>query len=396
MNERDPRSVLARERTPATASGLRVALFSGNFNYLREGANQALNRLVGHLVAMGGEVRIYSPTTDTPAFEPAGDLVSVPSFTLPFRREFRIALGMPQSIRRDVERFSPNLVHLSTPDWLGSAAQRFARKAGVPVVGSMHTRFETYFEYYGLGALRSWAWKRQQGVYRGCERVLVPNEASMRHLEEMGIAQDRLRIWSRGVDRRMFHPDRRDMLWRRSHGFADDDLVLLFFGRIVREKGFACFADTVELLRKRGLRAKPLVVGEGPGRRELADRLGDAVFTGHLDGEALARAVASADILLNPSLTEAFGNVNTEAMAAGLCLVCADAPNTAELVEDGVTGFRCRPQPAAFAGIIADLSLDPAKRRAVGDNAARSASAFEWPRILDSVVRVYSELVPTP
>jgi glycosyltransferase involved in cell wall biosynthesis len=237
MNERDPRSVLARERTPATASGLRVALFSGNFNYLREGANQALNRLVGHLVAMGGEVRIYSPTTDTPAFEPAGDLVSVPSFTLPFRREFRIALGMPQSIRRDVERFSPNLVHLSTPDWLGSAAQRFARKAGVPVVGSMHTRFETYFEYYGLGALRSWAWKRQQGFYRGCERVLVPNEASMRHLEEMGIAQDRLRIWSRGVDRRMFHPDRRDMLWRRSHGFADDDLVLLFFGASSGRRG---------------------------------------------------------------------------------------------------------------------------------------------------------------
>ena len=395
MNEVDPRSVFALDRKPATARGMRVALFSGNYNYVREGANQALNRLVEHLLAMGAQVRVYSPTTDTPAFEPAGDLVAVPSISFPVRSEFRVALGMPRSIRRDVERFNPNLVHLSTPDWLGTAAQRFARKAGIPVVASMHTRFETYFEYYGLGALRAWAWRRQRYFYSNCDRVLAPNEASRGHLEDMGIEPDRLRIWSRGVDRTMFNPDRRDMAWRRPHGFSDDDLVLLFFGRIVREKGTACFADTVDLLRSRGVKIRPLIIGEGPGRRELAERLGDAVFTGHLDGEALARAVASADIMLNPSLTETFGNVNTEAMAAGLCLVCADAPNTAELVEEGVSGFRCRSERVAFADAIARLSRDPARRRAVGANAALSASAYQWPRVLDSVVGVYSELVPT-
>src|SRR5919106_2296171 len=210
-----------------SARGLRLALFSGNYNYLREGANQALNKLVAHLIDRGGEVRVYSPTTRSPAFEPAGDLVSVPSVALPLRSEFRLALGLPPSIRKDIRRFAPNLVHLSTPDWLGSSAQHFAQTLGVPVVASMHTRFETYLEYYGLGALRGWAWRRQKHFYRDCDRVLVPSRASIGHAQEMGVAPAKLRIWSRGVDHDLFSPRRRDPRWRRANGFADDDLVLL-------------------------------------------------------------------------------------------------------------------------------------------------------------------------
>jgi phosphatidylinositol alpha 1,6-mannosyltransferase len=122
---------------------LRVALFSGNYNYLREGANQALNRLVGYLESAGHCVRVYSPVTDTPAFPPQGTLVPVPSIALPVRTEFRLALGLPRSIRRDIEQFAPDLIHVSTPDILDTRAQTLAKRLKVPIVASMHTRFET-------------------------------------------------------------------------------------------------------------------------------------------------------------------------------------------------------------------------------------------------------------
>ena len=70
---------------------LRIALFSGNYNYVRDGANQALNRLVGFLLRKGAQVRVYSPTTSTPAFPPTGDLVSVPSLPIPGRSEYHLA-----------------------------------------------------------------------------------------------------------------------------------------------------------------------------------------------------------------------------------------------------------------------------------------------------------------
>jgi glycosyltransferase involved in cell wall biosynthesis len=170
----------------ASASGLRIALFTGNYNYVREGANNALNRLVGHLLDRGAEVRVYSPTSRTPAFEPVGDLISVPSVPLPVRSEFRLALGLALHVRRDVEAFDPNVVHVATPDLLGSAAQRFARRKGVPVVASFHTMFEAYLDYYGLGMLGSWAWRRQKSYYQRAELVLVPSAAMRSHIARMG------------------------------------------------------------------------------------------------------------------------------------------------------------------------------------------------------------------
>jgi phosphatidylinositol alpha 1,6-mannosyltransferase len=162
---------------------MRVALFSGNYNYLKEGANQALNILVRYLEENAGcEVRVYSPVTDTPAFEPAGTLVPVRSITLPVRGEFRLALGLPTDIRKDLERFSPDIVHVSTPDILGTRAQTAAINMGVPVVASMHTRFETYLEYYHLSWLRPLAQAHIDRFYRRSDHVVAPTPALVAEL----------------------------------------------------------------------------------------------------------------------------------------------------------------------------------------------------------------------
>ena len=81
-------------------SDLRIALVSGNYNYVRDGANQALNRLVGYLLRQGAKVRVYSPTVAEPAFEPTGDLVSLPSVSIQQRPDYRIPVGLPARVRR--------------------------------------------------------------------------------------------------------------------------------------------------------------------------------------------------------------------------------------------------------------------------------------------------------
>ena len=106
---------------------LRIALFSGNYNYVRDGANQALNRLVGYLLRKGAQVRVYSPTTDTPAFDPTGDLVSVPSVPIPGRAEYQLAVSLSPRVRRDLDRFQPNIVHVAAPDIVAHRAVTWAR-----------------------------------------------------------------------------------------------------------------------------------------------------------------------------------------------------------------------------------------------------------------------------
>src|SRR5882757_3009197 len=88
---------------------LRVALFSGNYQYIRDGANRALNRWVEFLECQGAAVRVYSPTGDEAAFSHAGTLVSVPSIPMPYRSEYRLAMGLPSSIKKDLANFRPNI-----------------------------------------------------------------------------------------------------------------------------------------------------------------------------------------------------------------------------------------------------------------------------------------------
>ncbi len=336
---------------------LRVALFTGNYNYTRDGATQALHRLVRHIEgAPGSAVRIYAPTAAQPAFDADRHVVSVPSVTIPGRSEYRLALGLPRRLREDVRRFAPDIFHLATPDLLNTQALGLARELGLPVVSSLHTRFETYFDYYGLGWLKPLAEQRLNAFYQGCDYVLAPTTEIAGRLEADGM-RGRTRVWSRGVDRDLFDPARRDMAWRRAQGFGDDDLVVAFFGRVVLEKGLALFADVIDQASRANPRVRAVVIGDGPARPWMEKRLPGAVFTGFLSGAVLACAVASADVLLNPSTTEAFGNVTLEAMAAGLAVVCADAASHRALVRAGLTGLVCPTGDAdAYAAAILDLA----------------------------------------
>lgn len=371
----------------------RVALFSGNYNYTRDGANQALNRLVAFLESRNVAVRVYSPTGDTPAFAHAGQLVSVPSFPIPRRREYRIALGINAAVREDLRAFAPNIFHLSAPDYLGYSALRLAKAWGLPAVASVHTRFETYLRYYGLGGLEKYANQYLRHFYGQCAQIYAPTDSMAQVLRAERMSHD-IRIWSRGVDSRLYHPAKRDMAWRRSLGFADTDVVIAFVGRLVLEKGLAVFAETADAVCADYPEARILVVGDGPERAWFQKRLPRAVFTGFLGGEALARAYASSDLFLNPSITETFGNVTLEAMSCGLPAVCVAATGSKSLVTDGVTGLLA-PAPAAehlvpgVAALIADAGL----RRALGLAGRAQAETRAWDHILLDVLMNYREVL---
>ena len=372
---------------------LRIALVSGNYNYVRDGANQALNRLVGYLLRQGAAVRVYSPTVDEPAFPPTGDLVSVPSFAIPGRPEYRFPIALSPRVRRDLAAFAPNVVHVASPDTVSHRAVSWARARQVPVLASVHTRFETYFRYYNMAWFEPVMEAILRRFYRRCDALVAPSESMAQVLRSQRMNYD-IDIWSRGVDREMFHPGRRDLEWRRALGIADHEVAVGFLGRLVMEKGLDVFSDAIDDLSRRGVPHKVLVVGEGPARQWFETRLPDAVFTGFQGGVDLARAVASMDVFFNPSITETFGNVTLEAMACRLPVVAADATGSESLVLDGVTGRLIRPGAVhAFAEALRAYIEQPALRAAHGEAGEARSLDFSWDRINQVVADTYARLI---
>jgi len=372
---------------------LRIALFTGNYNYVRDGANQALNRLVGYLLGQGAAVRIYSPTVRSPAFEPVGDLVGVPSLPVPGRAEYRAPIMIPSRVKRDLRNFRPNLFHVASPELLGHRAVTLARKWNLPVVASVHTRFETYFRYYGMAYLEPLIEAALRRFYRRCDAIYAPSESMAQLLRDQRMSYN-VGIWSRGIDKDIFNPDRRDLDWRRGLGIGDNEAAIGFIGRLVMEKGLDVFSDAVDQLERNGCRHKVLVVGDGPAREWFARRLPNAVFAGFQQGADLGRAVASMDMLFNPSVTETFGNVTLEAMACGLPVVAAHATGSASLVADRVSGRLVRPGAiSAFSEALEHYCSDPEARAKAGEAGRRAADRYGWDQVNQALVDGYLRVV---
>ena len=171
-------------------------------------------------------------------------------------------------------------------------------------------------------------------------------------------------------------------------------MIIAFLGRVVMEKGLDVFSDAVHAFATYGLDHRVLVIGEGPARPWFEEQLPDAIFVGQQTGDDLARALASADVFLNPSITEAFGNVTLEAMACALPVIAAEATGATNLVRSGITGTLVDgTEPDEFADALAAYARDPDLRRRHGHAGLETAMKMDWDTINSAVIRAYKHAI---
>lgn len=374
-------------------SKLKIALFTGNYNHIRDGVSLTLNRLVKYLQDNGVEVLVFGPTIDEPVLNHEGELIAVPSIQLPGRPEYRISRSFPQSAQKKLERFSPDIVHIATPDLLGYKALKWALNNNVPIVSSYHTHFASYLKYYKLSLLEPFLWKYLIWFYSKCKQVYVPTESMADTLREKNI-QSELKIWARGIEQEKFSPEKRSDTWRKKHGFKPDEVVVSFVSRLVWEKNLDLFAEVLTKLTEKNENVRAMVVGDGPAADDMKELLPDAVFTGFLQGEELSTAYASSDVFFFPSDTETFGNVTLEAMASGLPCVVADAVGSKSLVDHGENGFLASVEKKQeFYRYVKMLVTDKELRKTMSQHSINKAALYSWDAINGKLLSFYQEVM---
>jgi glycosyltransferase involved in cell wall biosynthesis len=194
--------------------------------------------------------------------------------------------------------------------------------------------------------------------------------------------------WDRGVDTRSFDPALRGPRVRPGA------LNVLYAGRITREKGADLLAEAFLLARASEPRLHLVLAGGGPEQERLRERLGDAAtFLGWLQGPALARAYASADMFLFPSATDTFGQVVLEAQASGLPVLAVARGGPLSLVEHGVSGLLCEPAADALAAALLELAASPLLRRRLAATALAAARGRTWEGALARLADGYQRAI---
>ncbi len=254
-------------------------------------------------------------------------------------------------------------IHSSTPGPVGLAGLAIAKILEIPFYGTYHTAFPQYVsEITGDADLEAIMWKLMIWFYNQMDGVYVPSRATGRELVEKGIPESKIRLYPRGIDIQRFHPAKRNGFWKSAYQLPDQELKLLYVGRLSREKNLEVLVRAFKTIEQQIPGARLIMVGEGPYRKEMQKQLRDsrAFFTGELTGDALARAYASSDLFLFPSATDTFGNVVLEAQASGIPVIVTDRGGPRENMLEGQSGLIVPAEdPRALAEAVTTICKNP-------------------------------------
>ncbi|MDY6832469.1 MAG: glycosyltransferase [Thermodesulfobacteriota bacterium] len=291
-----------------------------------------------------------------------------------------------------------NRIHIATPGPVGLAALAIARILQLPTYGTYHTSFPQYVRQMTADAgLEDMTWKYMVWFYSQMDIVFVPSRATGDELAGRGIAREKIRFYSRGIDTVSFHPAKRNGFFKRRFNLADNRLKLLYAGRVSREKNLDQLVEIMRALVPVHPDICLVVVGDGPYLAEmksLADGL-PIVFTGYLDGEDLSEAYAGSDLFVFPSDTDTFGNVVLEAQASGIPVIVTDKGGPAENMVPDETGFIVPAGDiAAFTEKISRLVEDPVLLARMKRNARAYMENRSFESAFESQWNLYHEPVP--
>ena len=300
-----------------------------------------------------------------------------------------------EAIRRELERFRPDVIHITGPSELGMFGAYFSWEMGVPLAASWHTNLHEYAARRMGWLTERMAASRGAAVERGVEAgalwtvsqfyklakvLFAPNDELCKMLERT--TGRPCFLMQRGVDTEWFSP------MHRTRDANDTTVVLGYVGRLSVEKNVALLVRVErELAAMAVFGTKFLIVGHGNDEDALRRDLKEAEFAGVLRGAALAQAYANMDLLVFPSHTDTFGNVVLEALASGVPAVVTRDGGPKFIVRDGETGFVT--DDDRFAAAVAELVRDRARRDAMRVKARAYALGCSWDAVFDRVYAGY-------
>lgn len=370
---------------------MKIAFFTDTFTPQVNGVARTFQRFAEYLDGKRIDYRFFVPETEENLFSTQiFRFTSLPFFIYP---ECRLALPNVIHIKKELERFQPDLIHIATPFNMGLTGLVYGKKLNIPLVGSYHTHFDRYLEYYDLQILSSFMWRYMNWFHQSFEKTFVPSMETKKEVESKGLSN--VHIWSRGVDCDTFHPYFSTYRLREKYNITAP-FLLSFVGRLAPEKDLDVLMKAAHQLPE-SIKEKVhwLIAGDGPLLEELQkEKTPNMTFVGYLKGEQLAELYAASDLFVFPSSTETFGNVVLEANACRTAVIGARAGGVQEIIRHGETGLLCEPKSVEdMVNNICRLIDNPSLIKRMGMKARKFALRQSWDTIFSDLLLQYEEVI---
>ena len=369
-----------------------IAVVSETWRPDINGVALTCGKIVDGLASLGAEIHLFQTVATDKLDEPELTVHTIHGLKLPFYRDVKLGRPCTSLLKREWRKRRPDLVLIVTEGLLGHSAMKAATGLGIPVFSEYHTNFQQYTRFYGVSLIEKLVNAHLRRFHNRAEVSFVPTDEIRKTLSRQGYMN--LVTVARGVDTELFNPAQRSQALRRQWGLQEEDLAVLYVGRVAAEKNIDLAVRAFRRVQLLNPRAKFVLVGDGPVRQRLQRENPDFIYCGMQRGEELARHYASADLFVFPSLTETFGNVLIEALASGLPAVAFDYAAAKRHVRDHYNARSVPPEnDEAFLRAAADLATQAGVRRSLGAQARASMLDNSWESVYRRLAAIIEQRI---
>ncbi|HWP98022.1 MAG TPA: glycosyltransferase family 4 protein [Syntrophomonadaceae bacterium] len=376
---------------------MRIGVFSDSYKPYQSGVVTSILTFKEELNRKGHEIYIFAPSYPNYIEEEEGvhRFMSVPSPTNP---DFALAIPVLPGLSSLIKHLKLDLIHVQSPFTMGRVGLRYANKFQLPLVFTYHTLYDQYAHYVPVAQdlAREMTVKYSIKFCNHCDHVVVPC-AEIQEVLQSNLVNRPISVIPTGVSLEKFA--RGDDKWlHNQYGIGLDKKILLFVGRLTREKNLEFLIESFAAVHTHRPDTVLVLVARGPLEQPLKTmtrEMGledDVIFTGALPFETLVHAYYSADLFVFSSMTETQGLVLLEAMACGLPVVAVRACGVQDMVESGVDGILTECRVEDFSQAICQVLAKPDVYNYYQSNALRKANTLSAVNMAASMESLYMEL----
>jgi glycosyltransferase involved in cell wall biosynthesis len=391
--------------SPWLAKPMRIAMFTNNYLPFIGGVPISIERLRQGLEQNGNQALVVAPAYGSQVKD-SKSILRVPSLPAIGRmQQFRIANIFLPRIFKGLKTFTPDIIHIHHPFWLGSLGLFYARRLKVPAVYTYHTRLEEYAHFVPLPGLLFRNFISHVLVRRfanKCDGIIVPTDSIEEYLRMVGVKKP-IYVQPTGIEYQRFQQvEPQEIANLKKTLDIGEEKILISVSRLSNEKNIDFMIEAIaQVHQKTRIRFRFFLIGEGPQRERLQQRIAALglenilTLTGAVKPEEMALWYRLGDVFLFSSKSETQGMVILEAMAAGLPVVAVRSSGIDDVLREGFNGFKTPQKQNLWCDRVQLLLEDDSTRKEMSENARRFSRNYSIGEFTKNVREIYATILAT-
>lgn len=382
---------------------MKIGIFTDTYSPTVNGVVSSINILKNGLENLGHKVYIITVKKDN-SFNNNSDIIEIPGISLPIIPEHKIGMFYSYKLINKIKKLNLDIVHTQTEFSAGLLGRFIAKLYNIPVVHTYHTMYENYVHYLTGGKMERIASnlaKKMSKLYcKNCDELIAPTEKTKNALKSYGLKKD-INVIPTGISLKKFKKKINNNILNNLKyklGIINDNPILLYIGRLAKEKSIDIIIKNMPLVLKKVPDVKLLIIGDGPEKsnlKKLSQKLeisNTIIFAGEKPWSEIQNYYKIADIFVNASITETQGLTYIEAMASSLPVVARYDKNLEDVIDDKKNGFFFE-NINDFTQIINCLLSNDLKRKKIRERAEEKANVYSAENFAKNIEKLYLNIL---